>query len=55
MAARSEAEMADVFRRIRDEIGEFCRTLLAPELDGFDAPPRPLRRPELACSGCGAP
>ena len=28
----SEEELADVFRRIRDEIGDFCRALVAKEV-----------------------
>ena len=28
----SECQLADVFRRARDEIGEFCRTLVARRL-----------------------
>ena len=29
-----EAELAAVFRRIRDEIGGFCRALVANEIPG---------------------
>ena len=34
----SERELADVFRRIRDEIGGFCRALVAREVVGEDRP-----------------
>ena len=30
----SERELADVFRRVRDEIGSFCRALVAREITG---------------------
>ena len=36
----SEAELTEVFRRAKDEIGAFSRGLLAEELAGAAAPPR---------------
>ena len=32
----SETELTDVFRRIRDEIGNFCRALVAGQVAGGD-------------------